>query len=134
MKIDILSEPPADIFQNRGKYKALFILFLGAAGLGLLFGVYAVVADTKYYELLEKTALTLFLASAVPLFYAGEKLQAYKKLTPLQQKELAELCEKYFEIQGYCDLVARSDRRIILAEYEACRDWAEERGRNLNKS
>lgn len=133
MKIDILSEPPPDIFKDRGRYKTLFTVFLGLAGCGLLLGIYAVVMDTRYYGFFEKAAVTLFIASAVPLFYTGEKLQAYKKLNPQQQEELAELCKKYFEIQGYCDLVARSNRRIIFAEYEACREWAEDRKRNLNK-
>ena len=129
MKIDILSEPPADIFKNHGKYKIAFILLLALACTGVLLGVYAIVADTKYYGALEKAALTLFAGSAIPLFYVGEKLQAYKKLSPGQKKELTDMCRQYFEIQGYCDLVAKAKRRIIFAEYDACKTWAEEKQR-----
>ena len=125
MKIDILSEPSADLFRNKGKLKSFFMLFLALAFFAVLLGGYAIVADTKYYDILEKTALILFIGSAIPLFYVGEKLQAYKRLTSLQQKELNDLCQKYFEIQGYCDLVARSNRGIIFAEYEACQNFAE---------
>jgi len=127
MKIDILREPPADIFKDHGKYKIAFALILALACIGLLLGVYAIVADTKYYGALEKAALTVFVVAAVLLFYVGEKLQAYKKLNPDQKKELADMCRQYFEIQGYCDLVAKLNRRIVLAEFEACHNWAEEK-------
>jgi len=127
MKINILSEPPADIFKNHGKYVIAFILILALACLGVLLGVYAIISDTKYYETLEKVALPIFVVAAVLLFYVGEKLQAYKKLNPMQKKQLDELCQQFFEIQGYCDLVAKANRRIILAEYEACENWAEEK-------
>jgi len=127
MKIDINREPPADIFKDRGRYTWIFIVLLASACFGLLLGVYAVVADTRYYEQLETAALTFFVGAAIFLFYFGEKLQAYKKLSPNQKKELAGLCDKYFEIRGYCDLVAKADRQVIFAEYEACQAWAEEK-------
>lgn len=127
MKIDINRAPPADIFKNHGRMKIAFILLLGLACLGVLAGVYAIFSATKHYALLEKTAIALFIGSALPLFLVGEKLQALKALSPEQKKELAALGRQFFEIQGYCDLVAQSNRRIIFAEYEACRDWAEEK-------
>lgn len=133
MKIDIFSEPSADLFKNQGKLKLLFILFLTLGIFSVLIGVYAIVADTKYYDILEKAALILLTGSAILFFYVGEKLQAYKKITPLQQKELDELCQKYFEIQGYCDLVARSGRGLIFAEYEACQNFAEEKSRQVER-
>ena len=127
MKIDILREPPADIFKDHGKYKIAFILILALACFGVLLGVYAIVSDTKYYGVLEKASLIVFVAAAILIFYVGEKLQAYQKLTPEQQKELADMCRQYFEIEGYCHLVAKSKRRIIFAEFEACQNWAEEK-------
>ena len=126
MKIDILRTPPADIFKNRGRYILIFSGLLALACCGLLVGLYAIVSDTRYYAKLEIVALALFAGSAVFLTYFGEKLQGYKKLTPPQLKELADLSRKYSEIKVYCDLVAQANRQPIRAEYEACQEWAED--------
>jgi hypothetical protein len=126
MKIDILRAPPADIFRDRGKYIRIFSVLLALACCGLLIGVYAIVFDTSYYAKLEIAALSLFAGSALFLTYFGEKLQAYKKLTPPQLKELADLSRKHSEIKVYCDLVAQANRQPIRAEYEACQEWAED--------
>lgn len=133
MKIDILRPPPADIFKNRRKYILTFSVLLALACGGLLIGVYAVVADTRYYGKLEIAALALFAGSALFLTYFGEKLQAYKKLTPPELTELAELGQKHVEIKTYCDLLAQANRRPIRAEYEACQEWAEDAAGKLNK-
>ena len=125
MKIDILRTPPADIFRDRRRYILFFCVLLALACCGLLIGVYAIVADTRYYAKLEIAALALFAGAAVFLTYFGEKLQAYKKLTPPQLKELADLSWKHPEIKTYCDLVVQADRQPILAEFEACQEWAE---------
>ncbi|MHB8810215.1 MAG: hypothetical protein ACYC9M_09405 [Desulfobulbaceae bacterium] len=125
MKIDILRPPPADIFKNRGRYIIIFSVLLVLACCGLLIGLYAIVADTRYYAKLEIVALALFAGSAVFLTYFGEKLQNYKKLTPPELKELADLGRKHIEIKAYCDLLAQANRRPIRAEYEACQEWAE---------
>lgn len=127
MKIDILSTPRVDIFRNRGKYTVAFIFFLALAGAGVLLGVYTIVSATRYYEILEKVSAILFVGSAVPVFITGEKLQAYRRLTPEQKKELEDLCRKYSEIQDFCHSVAESGRHIIFAEYQACKDFGEER-------
>jgi hypothetical protein len=125
MKIDILRTPPADIFRDRRRNILFFCVLLALACCGLLIGVYAIVADTRYYAKLETGALALFVGAALFLTYFGEKLQAYKKLTPPQRKELADLSWKHPEIKAYCDLVAQADRQPILAEFEACQEWAE---------
>lgn len=129
MKIDILRNPPADIFKDRGRYINYFIVLLALACSGLLLGVYAIVADTRHYEIIETAALALFVGSALCLTYFGEKLQAYKKLMPPQVKELAELREKHPEVNRYCELVARANRQPIRVEFEACQEWAETAGR-----
>jgi hypothetical protein len=126
MKIDILRDPPADIFKDRRRYTLIFSLLLALACCGVLIGVYAVVSDTMYYAKLEIVALALFAGSALFLTYFGEKLQAYKKLTPPQLKELAELSRKYSEIRIYCELLAQANRKPIRAEFEACQEWAED--------
>lgn len=125
MKIDIPSGPPTDIFKDRRRQILTFILLLALACCGLIIGVYAVVSDTKHYAQLEIVSLALFVGAALFLTYFGEKLQDYKKLTPPQRKELADLSRKHSEIQVYCDLVAQANRQPIRAEYEACQEWAE---------
>lgn len=126
MKIDIRNRPPEDIFRDRSRHTRFFLAFLALAACGLLIGVYAVVANTKHYALLETVALGLFAGAALFLTYFGEKLQAYKQLTPPQHKELADLGQKHAEIKVYCDLVAQANRQPIRAEYEACQEWAED--------
>lgn len=125
MKIDILRAPPADIFRDRRRHIFFFSVLLALACCGLLIGVYAIVSDTRYYAKLETAALALFVGAALFLTYFGEKLQAYKQLTPPQHEELADLSRKHTEIKAYCDLVAQANRQPIRAEYEACQEWAE---------
>ena len=120
MKIDITREPPADIFRNRGKYLWTFIALLALGVCGVLLGAYAILSDTGYYENLETTSLALFVVVALLITYIGEKLQAYKSLTPDQKKELADLGRKHPEIEAYCALVTKAGRQPIRAEYEAC--------------
>ena len=138
MKIDILRTPPTDIFKDRRRQTLIFSILLALACCGLLIGVYAIVTDTRYYAKLEIVALALFAGSAVFLTYFGEKLQDYKKLTPPQLKELADLSRKHSEIKVYCDLVAQANRQPIRAEYEACQEWAElfagKSGKGINPS
>lgn len=124
MKIDICNKPPADIFKNRKKYIFLFICFLALACLGVLIGAYTIIADNVHSENLETAALGFFVGAALFIAYFGEKLQAYKKLIPPEQKELAELSKKYVEIRIYCDLVAQANRQPIRAEFEACQAFA----------
>jgi len=95
MKIDILHKPPVDIFKNRRNYTLFFIALLSLASFGLLLGVYAIIADTSYYKQLETAALVFFVAPATFIAYFGEKLQAYKKLTPPERKEMDELGQKH---------------------------------------
>ncbi len=126
MKMNILHKPPVDIFKNRRNYIQVFIALLALAFCGLLIGVYAFLADTIYYNQLETLAMVFFAAPTPFVFYVGEKLQAYKKLTPTQHKELAVLGQKYHEIKFYCDLAIKAGRQPICIEYEACKNWAEE--------
>ena len=129
MKIDILKDPPVDIFKNRRNFTIVFISLVSVACSGLLFGAYAIIAETNYFKQLETAALVFFVAPATFIAYFGEKLQAYKKLTPPERQDLADLGQKFPEIKAYCDLVAKSNRQPIRAEYEACQAWAEEVGR-----
>ena len=125
MKIDILRDPPDDIFKDRGRYILIFIVLLALACCGVLIGVYAIVSETTHYAKLETAALALFAGSALFLTYFGEKLQSYKRLTSPQLKEMADLAGKHSEIKVYCDRVTQANRQPIFAEYEACQEWAE---------
>jgi hypothetical protein len=129
MKINILHKPPDDIFKNRRNYTLIFITLLALACCGLLLGVYAIIADTVYYEQLETLALIFFVAPTPFIAYIGEKLQAYKKLTPPQCVELTALGQQYPEVEVYCDLAAKASRQPIRVEYEACQAWAEKASR-----
>jgi hypothetical protein len=126
MKIDLTREPPADIFRHRGLYILISVVLLALAlgGLGLM--AYGFLSDTPTSENLETVALALFAGPAVIFVYFGGKLQAYKKLNPKQEIELAELADKHPLIATYCGLVAREGRRAIHAEYEACKDLDED--------
>ncbi|OGQ99621.1 MAG: hypothetical protein A2521_16800 [Deltaproteobacteria bacterium RIFOXYD12_FULL_57_12] len=129
MKIDITREPQPDLFRHHGKYIRIFIALLTLAGCAVLLGVYAIVSDTPQSMGLETVVLALFVGPALAIYYIGEKLQAYKKLTPDQEKELADLARKHPEIKIYCELVAKAGRQPIQAECEACQTWSEETGR-----
>ena len=133
MQIDITREPPVDIFQDRGKYIRISAAMLGLVLCSLLVGVYAFVADTRYSERLETVALVLFVGPGLLFAYFVEKLQAYKRLTPQQARELAELSRTHGEIGTYCTLVAKTGRLPILAEFEACQSRTEELGQKTTE-
>ena len=125
MKIDITREPPPDIFRDRSKYLLIFIALLCLAASGVLLMAYGIFSDIPQSDMLEKASLTLLVAPAVVCGYFGGKLRAYIALNPGQKKILAGLIAKHPEIAAYCGRVAIQGRALILAEYHACRDWAE---------
>ena len=126
MKIDITQEPPADIFRNKGNYVLLIIASLVLMSCGLGLAAYIILSDTPPNGKLEMVAFAIIVGS-VPIFsYSGEKLQAYKRLTSDQMKELADWSRKHPEINTFCALVAKAGRQPIMAEYEACQALAED--------
>jgi len=128
MKIDLKAAPPADIFRDRGKYILISGLLLALSFCGLALMAYGILSDLPSSETLETVALALFVGPALIFVYFGSKLQAYKKLNPEQEKELAELRRRHPEIARYCERLAQEGRRPIHAEYEACRELDENRG------
>ncbi|MBI5556112.1 MAG: hypothetical protein HY885_00580 [Deltaproteobacteria bacterium] len=128
MKIDITHEPPADIFQDRGKYLRISAALLSLVFCGMLLIVYVLFADAASSKNLETAGLALFIGPALIFVYFCEKLQDYKKLNPDQKKELAALGQKHPEIATYCGLVAKANREPVFAEYEASKEWAEDSG------
>lgn len=129
MKIDITCEPPADIYRNRGMYMLIAGILLALSCSGVLLGVYLIVSEAPLNEYLETVALALFVAPTPIFFYFGEKVQAYKRLSADEGKEMVELGLQHPEIATYCALVAEAGRQPIMAEYEACKEWAEGVGR-----
>lgn len=130
MEIDITREPPADIYRERPKYLRIAVALLALAGCGILLAAYAIFSDTPFSSKLEDAALALFAGPGLVFVYFAAKLQAYKGLSPEQEKELVELGRKHSEIATYCALVAKAGRKVIFAEYEACRDRDEDPHRN----
>lgn len=126
VNIDITREPPADIYRDRGKYLWIAGALLALAGCGLLLAAYAIFSDTPSSERLEDAALALFAGPGLVFVYFAAKLQAYKRLSPEQKRELADLGRKHPEIATYCALVTRAGRQVTFAEYEACKEWDEE--------
>lgn len=132
MKIDLSGTPPAGIFQERGRYIRISASLLALVICAVLLAVYAFFLN-NYSERLETAALVLFVWAGLLFAYFTEKLQAYKRLTPQQNRELAELSRRHAEIAAYCALVAKAGRLPILAEYEACVDRADELSRGIRE-
>lgn len=130
MKIDITCEPPADIYRERPKYLWIAGALLALAGCGILLAAYAIFSDTPFSSKLEDAALALFAGPGLIFVYFAAKLQAYKGLSPEQEKELVELGRKHPEIATYCTLVAKAGRKVVFAEFEACKDRDEDPRRN----
>lgn len=126
MKIDIHSEPPADIFRDRGKYIWISVALLSLVVCGMLLMAYGILSDAQFDETMETVALSLFVGPGLIFVYFGGKLREYKRLTPDQKNELAELGRKHPEISTYCALVAKEGREPILVEYEASKDFVDD--------
>lgn len=126
MQIDISREPPADIYQGRTRYLWIAGTLLALAVAGGLLAAYAIFSTTPYSERLENAALALIAGPGLLFAYFGEKLQAYKRLNPAQEKELAAMARLHPEIAAYCGQVAKAGRAPVLAEFEACQARAEQ--------
>ncbi|MCA1765149.1 MAG: hypothetical protein LC633_02700 [Desulfobulbaceae bacterium] len=125
MKIEISQAPPSDIFKDRVKYLWVAALILSLALIGILLIIYGIFSDAPASPILEKVALGLLFGPAVLFTYFGPKLRAYKRLLPREKEELLVLSLKHPEISTYLKQVSGQDRQPILAEYEACKEWAE---------
>jgi len=128
MYIDVTNAPPHDLFRNRGKYLRFAGLFLILAVCGILLGVYSVVSAVPYSQTLEDIALGLIVGPGLVFVYFAEKLMAYRRLSQEQGRELAILVQKHPEVAAYCAQVAKVNRRVVAAEFEACQALAEKLG------
>ena len=119
MYIDISGPPPSSLAQEKKRYLRIIIVLLGMILFAVLLGIVRVVYDTGHDTVLENIALVLFVGAGFTFVYFSEKLQAYKPLTKEQQGKIEELCRQYPDIAAYRDMVATTERDLILAEYEA---------------
>lgn len=126
MKIDITQKPDADICKDRGKYLWICIVLLWSATCGALIMGYGIVVETSQDEIFQTGGMVLFIGSSLLFYYFGERLRAYKKLGLEQKQELINLGSRYLVIGTYCALIAKQARQPIFAEYEACKEWAED--------
>jgi len=127
MHIDFTREPPTDIFRDRPRHIRISAALLALVVCGMLLMAYGFFGAGPHGEYLETAALTLFVAPALVFAYFGAKLKDYKRLGPNEKKELAALGGRHPEIAAYCAKVAALGREPVHAEYEAAKEWAEDR-------
>ena len=126
MKINLTQKPPSNIFKDRGKYSFLAGISLLIAACGFMLIFYGIYSNSPSGKTLETVSLSLLFGSAILITYFGTEVQAYKKLGPKEQKELADLAAKYPGVENYLKLVQEEGREPIFAEYEACQDLDED--------
>ncbi len=126
MKIDISKAPDADIFRNRKTYLIWFLFSLSVCLAAIAMGAYVIYVDSVKYPKLEDWAVWTLAIASLFVSWFGNRLQAYKRLLPPQEEKLAKWRRDYSLIDRYCSEVEKIDRPLIRAEYDACRDYAEE--------
>jgi len=119
MYINISQDPPTDVVETKKKYLRIIPYLLALVLCGILLAVFQIVVGSAHGDLIENTALVLFVAPGLAFFYFAEKLHDHKKLSPKQEKEIAEFCRQAPDIAAYCAKVAVLERKLIKAEYDA---------------
>lgn len=130
MDINIQHKPPVNIPQIRWKYRRASLICLALTICSLIIGAVTVFYDTRYDNILEYTAFTLFVASGFVFVYFSEKLMGYRRLGQRQKKELHDLEKKYKDVEDYCQKVAAQGRYIVVEEFDAIVAHVEEVKRN----
>lgn len=121
MYINITQDPPADALEIKRKYLRIIPYLLGLVLCGFLLAVFQIVVGSPHGDLVENIALVLFVAPGLAFFYFAEKLHDHKALSPKQEKEIEDFCRKDAAIAAYCAKVSLLDRKLIKAEYDACK-------------
>lgn len=119
MNINVHHEPPANIPQLRRNYTlaTLFFLFLVAGA--VILGIFSVLSDTGHADILENTALVLFVAAGFAFVYCAEKLLGFRRPGPAQQEQLAAMMSAHEEVAAYCRRVAAQGRFLVVLEHDA---------------
>lgn len=121
MHINISQDPPTDALEIKKKYLRIIPYLLALVFCGILLAVFQIVVGSADGDLVENIALVLFVPPGLAFFYFAEKLHDYKTLSPKQEKEIADFCRKDPEIAAYCAKVSALERKLIKAEYDACK-------------
>jgi predicted membrane channel-forming protein YqfA (hemolysin III family) len=121
MDVNITQDPPADVCRTKRKYRRIIPYLLALIVCAILLAVFQVVFGSAYGDLLENIALVLFVGPALAFFYFAEMLHDYKALSPQQEKEMEDFCRQNQDVAAYCDKVSMQKRKIVKAEYDACK-------------
>ena len=120
MYINISQDPPTDVVETKKKYLRIIPYLLALVFCGILLAVFQIfLGSSAHVDLVENTALFLFVAPGLAFFYFAEKLHDHKKLSAKQEKEIRDFCRQAPDIAAYCAKVAALERKLIKAEYDA---------------
>lgn len=119
MYINISQDPPTDVVETKKKYLRIIPYLLALVLCGILLAVFQIVVGSAHGDLVENTALVLFVVPGLAFFYFAEKLHDHKKLSAKQEKETEEFSRQAPDIAAYCAKVAGLGRKLIKAEYDA---------------
>ena len=126
MYINITQDPPADVVETKKRYLRIIPYLLTLIFCGILLAVFQVVFGSPHGDLVENTALVLFVGPGLAFFYFAEKLHDHKTLSPKQEMEIEGFCGQTPDIAAYCAKVAVLERKLIKAEYDAFKARVEE--------
>lgn len=119
MYINITQDPPADVVEIKKKYLRIIPYLLGLVFCGILLAVFQIIVGSAHGDLVENTALVLFVGPGLAFFYFAEKLHDHKTLSAKQEKEVEDFCRQAPDIAAYCAKVSLLERKLIKAEYDA---------------
>ena len=126
MYINITQDPPADVVETKKKYLRLIPILLALICCGILLALFLFFFGSTHEELIENTALALFVGPGLVFFYFAEKLHDHKTLSAKQEKKVEEFCRQDHLIAAYCAKVSMLDRKPIMAEYDAFKSRIED--------
>jgi len=121
MYINIIHDPPTDVLEIKKKYLRIIPYLLALVLCGILLALAQIFFGLAQGDLVENIALVLFVGPGLVFFYFAEKLHDHKQLTAKQEKEIEDFRQKDPLIAVYCAKVALLGRRLIKAEYDACK-------------
>lgn len=126
MYINIIQNPPTDVLEIKQRYLRLIPYLLALILCAILLAVFQIVFGSAHGDLIENIALVLFVGPGLGFFYFAEKLHDHKTLSAKQAKEMKEFCRQDHDIAAYCAKVSLLKRKLIKAEYDACKAWFED--------
>jgi len=126
MYINITHDPPTDVLEIKKKYLRIIPYLLALVLCGILLALAQIFFGLAQGELVENIALVLFVGPGLAFFYFAEKLHDHKTLSAKQEKEIEEFCRQDYLVAAYCAKVTGLGRRLIKAEYDACKARVED--------